>query len=123
MTIAFADQAAGRVDNLAAGAPQVRELSPSAIEWAQHRVLGDMDDFADTLGAAAMHRTSCEDEADRALRMPHRLEGAPLEVVMCAALICAHEGNRDECFRAMQIMAQRHLQANAARVIELASEE
>lgn len=93
-------------------------ISATALAWAQERVLGDVDTFADHLGAACWQRHDVD--SDRATRVPGRLEHADDAVVLHAALVAALRDDASTVLEAVRLLAQRHLARRADRVAELA---
>lgn len=76
-------------------------------DQALREFIGDVDSCADWLYAECMGHGHAADMADRALRMPHRLDEAEPAAVFCAALLAATEGDAGECLRAVRALARR----------------
>lgn len=93
-------------------------VSAHALNWAQERVLGDVDTFADHLGGVCFNRHDVD--SDRATRVPGRLEHEDDAVVLHAALVAAIRDDAGTVLEAVRLLAQRHLDRNAERVAELA---
>lgn len=94
------------------------DVSAHAMTWAQERVLGNLDVFGDTLNNACFGRRDVD--SDWATRVPGQLEHADDAVVLHAALVAANRDDAATTLEAMRLLAQRHLDRNAARVAELA---
>ena len=93
-------------------------ISATALAWAQERVLGNLDVFADRLNGACASRTDVD--SDWATRVPGRLEHADDAIVLHAALVAAIRDDAATVLEAVRLLAQRHLARNAERVAELA---
>ncbi len=104
-------------------AEHYRTLDPVALEVAELRVLGDMDSFSDDLNSLCGGWDEAGAGADRALRMPHRLEQSNTAVVMAALLLSAHRNDAEETLRCARLLVQRHLDKHTERIARIAGGE
>lgn len=89
---------------------------PAAVEFAVQRLLGDVDTFADELGAICLQRDDIRAEVDRALRMPGRLAEADDAVVLGAALSLADVGDFVSCGEAVALLVRRYIERSDKRL-------
>jgi hypothetical protein len=87
---------------------------------ARERVLGDLDSFTESLNAASWGVSAIT--SDYETRAPGRLLQAGDAVVLHAALIAAHRGDKDTAQEALRILCDRHLERHAVRIVRLAAE-
>lgn len=94
-------------------------LDPTAVEFAELRVLGDIGLFCDqVLDAYVGYNLS--DAADRALRIDSRLADADSDVVLAALLLAAYRNDAADTLRAAKLLVGRYLAGQADRIARIA---
>lgn len=93
----------------------------TARDFAELQVLGDVDTLCDELGAMASGRRDGAEQSQRVARVVSRLDDCELDVLLGAALICAHQQDDEMALAAMKTLAKRYLLTQADRVNNIAS--
>mgnify|MGYP003425284992 FL=1 len=101
---------------------QQRAVSEVAHEYAELAVLGDMDTLCDELGSMASGRRDGAEQSQRAARVVSRLDECDLDVLLGAALICAHQQDDEMALHALKTLAARYLKAQASYIDKIVSE-
>ena len=78
----------------------------SELEWQQEHSLGDVDSFVNWLDVP---KADLSDNADRALRMPHRTIEADNHTLFAAALLSAHREDAEATLTCMAELVTRYL--------------
>jgi hypothetical protein len=79
---------------------------PDPLEWQQARALGDVDSFVNWLDVP---KGDLSDNADRALRLPHRTSEADTQTLFAAALLSAHREDAEATLTCMAELVARYL--------------
>ena len=95
---------------------QQRAISEAVHDHAELQVLGDIDTLCDHVGAMAMGRRDGAEQSQRVSRMVSRLDECELDVLLGAALICAHQQDDEMALAAMKTLAKRYLQTQTGYV-------
>ena len=101
---------------------QQRAISEVVINNAELQVLGDMDTFCDEVGSMAVNRRDGAEQSQRVARVVSRLDECDLDVLLGAALICAHQGDDEMALAAMKTLAARYLKMQASYIDKIVSE-
>ena len=88
----------------------------TARDFAELQVLGDVDTLCDELGAMASGRRDGAEQPQRVARVVSRLDDCELDVLLGAALICAHQQDDEMALAAMKTLAKRYLQTQTGYV-------
>lgn len=88
----------------------------TARDFAELQVLGDVDTLCDELGAMASGRRDGAEQSQRVARVVSRLDDCELDVLLGAALICAHQQDDEMALAAMKTLAKRYLQTQTGYV-------
>lgn len=107
---------AGEIFSAARQYERAQTVDNTAREFAELRVLGDVLEFSESVDL----RDGLSNEADRALRVPSRLQEADSGVVLAALLLAAHRGDSDDVMRAAQLLTSRFLANQAQRIDRIA---
>ena len=94
----------------------------TARDFAELQVLGDVDTLCDELGAMASGRRDGAEQSQRVARVVSRLDDCPLDVLLGAALICAHQQDDEMALAAMKTLAARYLKMQASYINKIISE-
>lgn len=101
---------------------QQRAISEAVHDHAELQVLGDIDTLCDHVGAMAMGRRDGAEQSQRVSRMVSRLDECELDVLLGAALICAHQQDDEMALAALKTFAARYLKAQASYIDKIVSE-
>lgn len=91
-------------------------------DFAELQVLGDVDTLCDELGAIASGRRDGAEQSQRVARVVSRLDDCELDVLLGAALICAHQQDDEMALAAMKTLAARYLKLKASYVDKIVAE-
>lgn len=95
---------------------QQQAESATARDFAELQVLGDVDTLCDELGSMAFNRRDGAEQSQRAARVVSRLDECELDVLLGAALICAHQQDDEMALHALKTLAARYLKSQASYV-------
>lgn len=88
----------------------------TAHRFAELRVLGDVLEFSESIE----FRDGLSNEADRVLRIYHRLFEADSCTVLAALLLAAHRNDAEDTLRAARLLVTRYLARQADRIARIA---
>lgn len=91
-----------------------------AVRQAIEAQLADMDSFAEWLTGSCMYRHHVESE--KALRIDSRLAASDPATIMHAALTSAAHGDDETAGKALRLLRDKYLAANAKHVTEVAGD-